>query len=63
MSYRKITVDGTEYEYTVGRSHVKIKGVGSWYKHEVGYVIDDYESRVQPSHIVSIIRGLARVNA
>lgn len=36
MSYRKITVDGKEYEYTVGRSHVKIKGVGVWPKEEVG---------------------------
>jgi len=36
MSYRKITVDGKEYEYTVGRTHVKVKGVGVWLKEEVG---------------------------
>lgn len=36
MSYRKITVDGKEYEYTIGRTHVKVKGVGVWPKEEVG---------------------------
>lgn len=36
MSYRKITVDGQEYEYTIGRTHVKVKGVGVWPKEEVG---------------------------
>jgi hypothetical protein len=34
MSYRKITVDGKEYEYTIGRTHVKVKGV--WTKEKVG---------------------------
>ena len=57
MSYRKIEVDGKEYEYVVGRSNVKVKGVGSWPKNEVGYVIDDRESRVQPSHVVEKIRA------
>ena len=36
MSYRKITVDGKEYEYTIGHTHVKVKGVGVWPKEEVG---------------------------
>lgn len=36
MSYRKIAVDGKEYEYVVGRTHVKVKGVGVWPKEEVG---------------------------
>lgn len=26
MSYRKIEVDGDTYEYTVGRTHVKVRG-------------------------------------
>lgn len=38
MSYRKITVDGKEYEYTIGRTHVKVKGVGVWPKEEVGEI-------------------------
>lgn len=36
MSYRKITVNGDEYRYTVGRTHVKVKGVGVWPKEKVG---------------------------
>lgn len=57
MSYRKIEVDGKEYEYVVGKSNVKVKGVGVWGKHEIGYVIDDREVRVQPSHVVEAIRN------
>ncbi len=56
MSYRKILVDGKEYEYVVGKSNVKVKGVGVWDKHAVGYVIDEREARVQPSHVVEAIR-------
>jgi hypothetical protein len=36
MSYRKLEVDGKEYEYVVGKSHVKVKGVGSWLKEGLG---------------------------
>lgn len=36
MSYRKIKVDGIQYEYVVGKTHVKIKGIGVWPKEEVG---------------------------
>ena len=56
MSYRKITVDGKEYEYVVGKSHVKVKGIGAWAKEEVGYVIDEFVTQVQPSHIAEKIR-------
>jgi hypothetical protein len=36
MSYRKITVDGKVYEYTVGRTHTKIKGVGVFENINIG---------------------------
>jgi hypothetical protein len=36
MAYRTINVDGTEYEYTVGRTHLKVKGVGVAAIGEVG---------------------------
>jgi len=36
MSYRNITVDGIKYQYTVGKTHVKIKGLGVWPKGEIG---------------------------
>lgn len=35
MSYRKLEIDGTRYEYVVGRTHVKVKGVGVWPKAEL----------------------------
>lgn len=36
--YRKITVAGNVYEYVVGRSHTKIKGLGVWPNSEIGEV-------------------------
>ena len=39
MSYRKITVDDKPYQYVIGKTHVKIKGVGAWPKEEVGAIV------------------------
>jgi hypothetical protein len=36
MSYRNITVDGVDYKYTVGKSHVKVRGLGVWPKNLLG---------------------------
>jgi hypothetical protein len=36
MPYRKITVNETIYKYLIGKTHVKIKGVGCWPKEEIG---------------------------
>lgn len=36
MSYRKIVVNGTTYKYTVGRTHVKVSGVGTAPKEDIG---------------------------
>ena len=55
MSYRKVTVDGQLYEYLVGRSYIKIKGVGAFDKYKVGYVINDRVTKVSPAHIVAVI--------
>lgn len=55
MSYRKLQVNGTTFEYSVGRSHVKIRHVGAYPKEQVGYVIDEREVRVRPSDIVTFI--------
>ena len=57
MSYRTVEVDGKEYEYVVGESHVKVKGVGVWLREEVGYTADDDKIRVRPSDIVNKIRS------
>lgn len=34
MSYRKIEVDGDTYEYVVGKTHLKVKGLGAISKTE-----------------------------
>lgn len=68
MAYRKITVDGVDYKYVVGTSHVKVKGLGVWPKDQIGYVIDDldwgddYTVQVWPSHIAAKIRETIRLN-
>lgn len=36
MSYRKIEVDGAEYQYTIGKTHVKVRGLGVWPKEDIG---------------------------
>lgn len=36
MSYRKIEVDGVEYQYTIGKTHVKVRGLGVWSKEDIG---------------------------
>ncbi len=55
MAYRKIKVNGKEYEYVVGRSNVKVKGLGVWSKHEVGQVLDEHDIQVTPAHIKTLI--------
>lgn len=56
MTYRKITVDEKEYEYVVGKTHVKVKNVGVWPKEEIGSVHDEFVTKVKPSHIAQKIR-------
>lgn len=36
MSYRKIVVNGREFEYTIGHAATKVKGVGSFVNEFVG---------------------------
>jgi hypothetical protein len=56
MSYRKITVDNIEYQYVVGKTHVKIKGIGAWPKDQVGHVHDERLTVVEPHHIAQKIK-------
>lgn len=69
MSYHKIEVDGTEYQYTIGKAYVKVRGLGAWLKEDIGVKVDrDFEGdgygtvEVYPSHIVSKIRETVRLN-
>ena len=56
MSYRKIEVDGNLYEYSIGKTHTKIRHVGAFDNREVGYVISDREVRVRPSDLANFIK-------
>lgn len=41
MSYRKIEVNGKTYEYTVGKTHLKIRGLGVIDKQSIGTKIQE----------------------
>ena len=49
MSYRKIDVDGTPYEFTVRKSFIKIRGIG-----EIPRDLDS--PSVRPKDIADLIR-------
>ena len=36
MSYRKLEVDGNVFEYSIGKTHTKIRGVGAYKNEDVG---------------------------
>ena len=66
MSYRKIEVDGKTYEYSIGKTHTKIRHVGAWKNEEVGalrYFEDPYTGRsevhlrVTPKDLTGFIRS------
>lgn len=59
MAYRKIEVDGKEYEYTIGKSFLKIKGVGTYPIHEVGDCLDASMDvyQVTPSIVKKVIQN------
>lgn len=38
MSYRKIEVDGVVYQFTIGKTHVKVRWLGSWPKKDIGEI-------------------------
>jgi hypothetical protein len=49
--YRNIVVDGTQHKYNVGRQHLHIRGIGTFY-----YTNYPGEVSVRPSDIEKIIR-------
>jgi hypothetical protein len=62
MSYRKITVDGTTYEYVIGRTKLKIKGLGLYEIAKIGNRLVGTPSRqpvyvVTPGTVAKVIRG------
>jgi len=60
MSYRKITVDDQEYEYTIGAAIVKVKGFEAAAREQVGETvwINDVEKiMITPRHVAEWIRS------
>ena len=65
MTYRKITVDGKVYEYTIGKTNTKIKGVAEFFNTDIGTEVkrnadgepfDDPKYAVTPAIIEKLIR-------
>lgn len=56
MGYRNITVDGTLYQYTIGRTATKIKGHSVVNNSVVGTAIGDNKYAVTPGNIAEYIR-------
>jgi hypothetical protein len=70
MSYRKLVIDDQTFEYSVGKTHTKIRGVGAYLNTQVGSIAqskcscgssgcfeDTYEViRVRPSDIAAFIK-------
>ncbi len=63
MSYRKIEVDGNMFEYSIGKTHTKIRGVGAFANGDVGIRVQKYWSgelfndiQVRPSDIAAFIK-------
>lgn len=53
MSYRKLKVNDEEYEYVIGKTYVKVKGIGVWPKEEVGeYIAKSCECCCEPVNLI-----------
>ena len=66
MTYRKITVDDQEYEYTVGSAMVKVKGFEAASREQVGETvwINDVEKiMITPRHVADWIRSQTKPQA
>ena len=66
MSYRKLEVDGQVFEYSIGKTHTKIRGVGAYENTKIGNfrVGSDYDwwdtqnrsFQVRPSDLAAFIK-------
>lgn len=68
MSYRKLVVNESNFEYSIGKTHTKIRHVGVWPNEEIGqwYSIKDNNGdmirifQIRPSDISHFIS--AKIN-
>lgn len=56
MGYRNITVDGTVYQYTIGKTATKIKGHSVVVNSTLGTPVGDNKYAVTPANIAEYIR-------
>lgn len=63
MSYRKLEVNGQVFEYSIGKTHTKIRHVGAYPNGEVGVRTQKYWAgelintvQVRPSDIANFIK-------
>ena len=66
MSYRKLEVDGNVFEYSIGKTHTKIRGVGAYENKRIGnyrtkseydwWDSPDGSFQVRPSDLASFIK-------
>lgn len=68
MSYRKLEVDGNVFEYSIGKTHTKIRGVGAYENGEIGAYHSNYgpdsmnypvrSFQVRPSDLAAFIKKI-----
>lgn len=51
MGHRKIKVDGQVFEYSFGKTHTKIEGLGEYVNEEVGIWKVDYVESYGGEHV------------
>jgi hypothetical protein len=66
MSYRKLEVNGQVFEYSIGKTHTKIRGIGAFKNEDVGnnnvngnqqwWDCPDGSFQVRPSDLASFIK-------
>ena len=63
MSYRKVVVDNQVFEYSIGKTHTKIRHVGAYPNDEVGVRTQKYWAgelintvQVRPSDLANFIK-------
>lgn len=66
MSYRKIEVEGQVFEYSIGKTHTKIRGAGAYKNEDVGnYNVNHGQEwwdcpsgsfQIRPSDLASFIK-------
>lgn len=60
MSYRKINVNGTEYEYTIGETFTKVRGLDAFKNSDIGDPIVGVKDQfyVTPYNVKNAILGV-----